>query len=167
MNRNFPRYLLASSIAVWATHSTAANDPVGACETRLLSGVTAYPDAPARARRGGKVLMALTVAPNGKVAHASVRSSSGSRTLDAAALNGALNQWQFTPSSCGAFVATEVAIEFEPRIASLFSASRASAYRQKLVTAAERGCEVSKDGAKDSVITCIVGAPGRTRLAQR
>lgn len=167
MNKHYPRYLLAASIAVWATQSMAAADPVNACETRLVSGMTLYPDNPARARHGGKLRLALTVAPNGKVAHAAISSSSGSRALDAAALHGARSTWQFTPSSCGEFVATEVAVEFEPRVLTTFSSTQAPGYRQKLLTAAERGCEVLKGGARESVITCIKGSPGRVRLAKR
>jgi hypothetical protein len=48
-----------------------------------------------------------------------------------------------------------------------FSSTQTPGYRQKLLTAAERGCEVLHGGARNSVITCIVGSPGRVRLAKR
>ena len=170
MNKHFPRFLFATSVAIstlWATQSTAAADPVDACDTHLISSRTSYPTMPARALRGGKVLLALTVAPNGSVADVAVQDSSGSRTLDAAAVEAAMNRWRFAPSSCGEFVATQIAVEFEPRMLSTFSASAAPEYRKKLLTAAERGCEVSKDSARESVITCVEGGPARTRLAER
>jgi TonB family protein len=171
MNTQFPRFLLASSVllsTLWATQSTAASDPISACGTHLISSPTPYPDDSARARRGGKVLLALTVAPSGKVAEATVSTSSGSRSLDAAALSGALAHWRFAPSNCGDFVAKQVAVEFEPRMFSTFSAARAPAYRRKLLTAAARGCEVSENGARESVIACIEDRTIATaRLAER
>lgn len=169
MNRQFSRFALASSVAfasLWTTQPEAASDPIGMCATHLISSPTSYPDMPARARRGGKLSLAVTVAPDGTVAEAFVRKSSGTHALDTAALHAALTKWRFAPSSCGGSVATEVAIEFEPRMMPTLSMSRAAGYRKKLLTAAERGCEVSQDG-DDSVITCITGTPARTRLAVR
>ncbi len=49
---------------------------------------------------GGKVVVAVTVAADGKVAGAKVRDSSGNRDLDAAALK-AVRKWKFRPAVSG------------------------------------------------------------------
>lgn len=171
MKSNFHRTLLASSVAVsalWATQAPAAADPMPACDAELISNATSFPNYPDRARRGGTVILTLTVAPDGKVANAVVSGSSGSRSLDGAALSSAQTQWRFAPSNCGELFAKNVAVQFEPRPFLTLSTTKSAAYRRQLITAAERGCDVLKDAAGDSVIACKASAgEGRMRLAKR
>jgi TonB family protein len=170
MNRQFARFTLASSLAMlslWATQSMAADDPDGACETQLISGATAYPDERVRARLGGKVLLTLMVAPDGSVTDAVVSGSSGMRTLDRAALKGALTQWRFAPSACGDAIAKDVAVTFEPRPFTTLSAANVPGFRRKLASAEARGCDVRKESAGVALIACTTDAAAPTRLAER
>ncbi len=59
-----------------------------------------YPSGALRDKRGGKVLVRCTVNENGRVVGAKVKTSSGHRDLDEAALK-AVNRWKFKPAIRG------------------------------------------------------------------
>lgn len=166
MNRQFARFTLAM-LGLWATQSMAADDTHGTCEPQLISGATAYPDTRVRSRLGGRVLLTLTVAPDGSVIDAVVNDSSGMRALDRAALDSALTQWRFAPSACGDAIAKDIAVTFEPRPFTTLSAANVPGFRRKLLSAEARGCEVKKESAGVALIACATGGiTAPTRLAK-
>ena len=84
------------------TNSMAASAPQGAKVDRLPRPLPdnrepVYPEELRRQRIGGRVLLRVTIGPDGRVADAAVSRSSGEPLLDEAALT-AVRTWQFVPA---------------------------------------------------------------------
>lgn len=159
---------VAAAAALLASADASASQPTD-CELRLISAATSFPERAPGARRGGTVLVHVTIAPDGSVTSAGVRHTSGHRALDEAAVQSALTRWKFAPTSCDGARTKDVAVEFQPSPAITLSMIKAPGHRNRLAAAMQGSCELVSSDAAESIVACIGQTEGthRRHIARR
>ncbi|UZW59774.1 TonB family protein [Lysobacter enzymogenes] len=112
--------VLSGAAAAWAAQPQAALAAAGAAKaaaaTEVGYGRLSPPQWPQGSRNGGRVMLELEVAVDGRVSDLRLKRSSGHAELDQAAMDAARN-WSFTPRTVGGRPVASwvrVPVDFEP-----------------------------------------------------
>jgi periplasmic protein TonB len=91
---------LISALTILAAASFVPGPAAADCKPRVMESPTKYPLRSQQRGQSGTVLIDIRVNPDGRATSVDLRSSSGFRLLDRAAVKSVLNGWQFDVSSC-------------------------------------------------------------------